>query len=89
MSIISAWFGDQITEPSVGSIQAVLIWETTPLFAPVVTGRNACRVGQSQKQGRGRELAIRKAVMFHQGFANRGMGAWMICHCVALAHLSA
>ncbi|MFQ1964672.1 hypothetical protein ACK36M_04045 [Aeromonas veronii] len=69
MSIISAWFGDQITEPSVGSIQAVLIWETAPLVAPVVTGGNACRVGQSQKQGRGRVLAIRKAVMFHQGFA--------------------
>ena len=46
-------------------------------------------MGQSQKQGRGRELAIRKAVMFHQCFANRGMSAWMICHCVALAHLSA
>jgi len=58
VSIISAWFGDQVTEPSVGSIQAVLIWETAPLVAPVVTGRNACRVGQSQKQARGRVLAM-------------------------------
>ncbi|PTS75206.1 hypothetical protein DBR07_15710 [Aeromonas sp. HMWF036] len=71
----------------VTSIKEGVLWSWDGLAMILLPGRMLVGLGNHKSKVGGRGLAMREAVIFHQGFANRGMRAWMIRRYVAGAHL--